>query len=1220
MKKIGTILLLLLLGLSQVLPAQSKQVFWTDVAEAAIPVPKKASVGQNIAHYRTLAFDLDQLRAYLSAAPRAGEPQAQDYAPTLYLPMPDGSMEAFAVYESPVLMPGLAVRYPEIRSFQAVSLRNAAYGGRFDYSPRGLHGVLRTPGGEVFLEPYAKGQDRYHIAYYTHEVDPSTLSAGFTCGAGNLAKTNDLEAKRKNQRPAPKNADTAVSLRTYRLALAGTSSYAAQNGGTKSSVLAAMNTAINLVNALTQRELAIRLQIIERNDTLIYLDPDTDPYVNSSDVSSLLSQNTNVITQVAGISGADFDIGHVFTGACSGTMVGVAAPRSACTVDKARGVTCFEETIDYVLRNILVHELGHQFGALHSWNNCPSFIDQRASGSAYEPGGGSTIMAYGGSCGDQNLQSANDAYFHSVSLEEIFQFTRTGAGGECPETTPTDNIEPEVSLPYESGFHIPIQTPFELTAAATDANSDTLTYCWEQYDLGPIAPLDAPGERGPLFRSFPPTPNAKRTFPRLFAILNNTTDLTEQLPSVSRTLTFRCTVRDNHPQAGGIAWTALDFQSDQTAGPFLVTHPNAAETTWEAGEFTEVTWDVANTDNDRINCRYVNILLSVDGGQTFPFVLAENAPNDGSARVTVPDAPTQNARLRIEAADNIFFNLSDADFAIAPATRPGFTLTTAPYAQQVCLPASALVQLSSASILDFQESVRLKVIDGLPAGATHSFSANPVQPGEGTSLQIDLADVSTSGRFDVTIRAVAAGVDTVFRTVTLDLVSNDFSDQQLAMPPKGTNGVGLTTDFAWTPSVHARSYDFELSNTPTFDSVIIRREGLLIDTLRPEDLRLRENTIHYWRIRPRNECGAAGFSDPATFRTEAVACEEINSTDVPQLISGSGRPTVESTIEVTADGVITDVNIPLIKGSYQPVNSLRISLISPAGTEVVLFDKNCGTTLNIRMGFDDEAPEALKCPPDDGIVFQPNNPLSVFDGENARGTWTLRFQVVETGFGGGGSIDEWQLEFCRSITPQDPFVVTNDTLPVLPANSKTIDTDYLETGDDDNGPAELQYILLRPPARGVLQIEGEILRTGDTFTQADINARMLRYLHQGDAPEYDDFTFLVDDGAGGWLPTQTFHIRMDRTATSTRERPVTGDLRFFPNPASDELWIIRPEPAGSQGMIRIYNLQGQLLMQQPADRTTERLRIDISGLTDGLYVISLQTEGWVRTGKVIVGR
>ena len=226
-----------------------------------------------------------------------------------------------------------------------------------------------------------------------------------------------------------------------------------------------------------------------------------------------------------------------------------------------------------------------------------------------------------------------------------------------------------------SGKTLPIGTPFKLTATATDADNDVLTYLWEELDLGPTGTPTATqvaGQTPPLFRSFVPTTNPTRYFPRLTNLVNNTTVLGERLPTVTRTLKFRCTVRDNHVSPigviGGVDYSALvNLNVNSASGPFLVTAPNTA-LSWTGGTSQIVTWDVANTTAAPVSCALVNIRLSLDGGLTYPVTLASSVANTGTATVSVPNLTTALARVMVEAADNYFFDISDTNFTIAPGT------------------------------------------------------------------------------------------------------------------------------------------------------------------------------------------------------------------------------------------------------------------------------------------------------------------------------------------------------------------------------------------------------------------------------------------------------------------------------------------------------------------------------------------------------------------------
>ncbi|MFN3695149.1 MAG: T9SS type A sorting domain-containing protein [Ignavibacterium sp.] len=230
----------------------------------------------------------------------------------------------------------------------------------------------------------------------------------------------------------------------------------------------------------------------------------------------------------------------------------------------------------------------------------------------------------------------------------------------------------------QGGFYIPKSTPFALTGSATDPNGDALTFSWEEFDLGPAGHPNSPSGNAPIFRVFNPTTSPTRTFPKLSSLLSNTQVIGEILPSYTRTLTFRLVARDNRPAGGGVNYAQMQFQVDGNSGPFVVTSPNT-NVSWPGLSAQTVTWNVANTNAAPVNCSNVNILLSVDGGQTYPFILASNTPNDGSETVILPDNQTNTARIKVEAVGNVFFDISNVNFTIAaaiPVELVSFTATS----------------------------------------------------------------------------------------------------------------------------------------------------------------------------------------------------------------------------------------------------------------------------------------------------------------------------------------------------------------------------------------------------------------------------------------------------------------------------------------------------------------------------------------------------------------
>ena len=669
------------LGLAAGAHAQQITPYFQADAEArgaAAVAPLAAALTQA----QALTLNDAALRAALATAPL--ENQAGAAPLELALPRPDGSVARFAVRETSVMAPELARRFPSIKTYAGVGLDDASAALRLDLTPRGFHAQVLSGGGQsYYIDPATRADTHHYLAFYRTAMNRAAVGAMPICGVEpTTAELKKMAAKVAAAARPSAAAATGSQLRTFRLALANTAEFAVFAGNTATSVMAAKVTTVNRVVGVYEKELAVRLVLIADNSRLNFLSgtgpqPPT-PYTNSNPNGELLDENQANIDAIIG--SANYDIGHVFSTAGGGlAQLGV-----VCDDDyKAQGETgtgspvgdAFD--IDYV-----AHEMGHQFGGNHPFNGTGESCGggNRNPATAWEPGSGSTIMAYAGICGSANdLQANSDPTFHTGSYEEIQAFIGSIS---CQVTTNTGNTAPVVTAPA-SGKTLPISTPFKLTASATDAENDALTYSWEELDLGPAASPSATqvaGQNVPLFRSFNPTASSTRYFPRLSNLLANTTTIGERLPTVTRALKFRCTARDEHSGPagviGGVDYSALvNLSVSSTAGPFVVTAPNTA-VTWTGGAAQVVTWNIAGTTNAPVSCATVNIRLSLDGGLTYPTVLASGVPNNGSAVVLAPSpAAATQARLMVEAADNYFFDISNTNFTIA-APAPGPTITT----------------------------------------------------------------------------------------------------------------------------------------------------------------------------------------------------------------------------------------------------------------------------------------------------------------------------------------------------------------------------------------------------------------------------------------------------------------------------------------------------------------------------------------------------------------
>ncbi len=620
---------------------------WEGVAEktALNAVP---GVWGGIRSYRILRLEQAMLKGVLATAPKEAATRAWASTSVVTIPMPDGTFQRFQFVDSPVMAPELAARFPEITTYLGQGLDDPHATVRFDWTPQGFHALVRSPSGTVIVDPYEKGKTDLYLSYYRHDVSPE--AAAWTC-------YTDDNTKSLNETPRFIAAASGSDLRVYRVAVAATGEYTQYQGGTVAQGLAAVTTAINRITGIFEQEFCIRLQLVANNNLIIYTNPATDPYTGNNN-STMLSENQSNLDSVIG--SANYDLGHVFTTAGGGvTFVGIACRNG----EKGKGASGLGSPIgDAFVVEIAAHEMGHQVGSHHTWNgtlgSCTT--DQWGSATACEPGSGSTIMAYPGLCSTDNIQGSRDYYYHAISYEKIRNYVVSGAGNGCPTILATSNNPPTVNAGPD--YTIPKETPFVLTASGSDPDGHPITYCWEEIDLGPQAPLSA-GDNGssPIFRSWSPSTSPSRTFPRLSDLLNNTTAAGEVLPTTARTLNMRCTVRDNRAGGGGVNNDDVVLTVTSSAGPFTVTSPNTA-VTW-SGTRT-VTWNVANTNAAPVNCSQVNIRLSVDGGNTYPYLLAANTPNDGSQSVTLPEVPATQARIKVEAVGNIFFDISDVNFSI----------------------------------------------------------------------------------------------------------------------------------------------------------------------------------------------------------------------------------------------------------------------------------------------------------------------------------------------------------------------------------------------------------------------------------------------------------------------------------------------------------------------------------------------------------------------------
>ncbi len=632
---------------------------WKEINAAHVPTK-----GEQLLHPN--AYKIFQLNdAYMKNLLFSLSEQPEQGA-IISLPVADGNMMDFRIWQTPVMAAELAAKYPGIKNFTAVAIDNPNIIARINYTYKGFNAMVYNGRNTYLVDPYSNVNDGYYLCYYKKDY-PHTIHE-FSCGTDDDLHKNDRLAI-NNEPPSIAWKTSGTVKRTYRLALSCTGEYAKAVDGpnpTKAGVISAMATSLARVNGILAKDLNVTLQLVNNNDQLVYLDSTTDPFSISQNKIVNGSTQTANQTNIDNVIGTlNYDIGHVF---CSGDG-GIADLEGLCDPGhEARAATgrpnpvgdAFD--VDYV-----VHEIGHQLGAEHTFNYNGSGCNPHARmNCAYEPGSGSTIMAYAGLCSGNNVQFFSDDYFHAKSLDQIT--TYISGLVLCGTTAPASNT-PSTVADISATYEVPKLTPFELEAPlASDPDGGTPTYCWEEYDLGDFGSGLVATKFGPIFRSFLPETTRWRVFPKLDSIRRNVLDYPgEKLPEVTRTMNFRLTVRDMANGEGTYNWSDNTVKLNVTdqAGPFLVQQPNSSTDYWRIGNSYTVKWDVANTNASPVSCANVDILLSLDDGQTYPYTLVTGTPNDGSEVITVPaNSYTASARVKIKGSGNVFFDISNESFII----------------------------------------------------------------------------------------------------------------------------------------------------------------------------------------------------------------------------------------------------------------------------------------------------------------------------------------------------------------------------------------------------------------------------------------------------------------------------------------------------------------------------------------------------------------------------
>ena len=990
---------------------------------------KIANKGQkdiNPTVFKVYNVDNEVIKSILWAAPLESTRVGLKESNTLiYVPMPDGTLDQFRMIEYAIGEKKLMEKFPDLKTFYGVSISNPYRVITADFTAFGFKAMISTPGeSAVFVDNYQMGDYNNKIVYYKKD---NPRRERWFCGV----KDEDFN------RSAGSNRSLLIGdckIREYRLALSVTGEYtdfyipgpspptAADSTATNIALVhSAVVTSVNRVNGVYMQELGIRCILVANNNILYYFNPTTDGYTNTNG-TTMLGQNQTKTD--ARIGTANYDIGHVFSTGGGG----VASLNSPCSAgSKARGVTgsgapvgdAFD--IDYV-----AHEMGHQFGGNHTFAgsalNCGGA--NRNNSTAFEPGSGSSIMAYAGICSPENVQNNSDATFHAISLQELKTFL-LGGGGCGQVVNPPGNTSPNVLTPA-STFNIPVSTPFALTLNATDNENNPLTYAWDQMNgvTGNVTtPPASTNIAGPMFRNIVPSTSTTRYFPNLTGILAGLTTSAsgwEVLPSVARVMNFRGVVRDFTGLFGCNSEVNMVVNTIAAAGPFSITSNNSAST-WLQGETRNITWNVAGTTANGINVAAVDVLYTTNNGSTFSTLLS-GVSNDGSQNIVVPSANTTTGRYMVKAVGNVFLDINNADITITNGS-PTYSLALDTYIKALCLGQSYVFTVTVSGFGGYSTPVNLS-LSGLPAGMTASFSNNVVIPGNTTQLTITNTS-AVSGLFSLSLDCLSGAINNVMDFTIQSLLS--VAPFSLTSPVNNATAQIPTPTFSWEAATNATSYQFQLSRKSDFSSTILNIQGLVSTSYTPVT-DLLGFSEYFWRVRAGNDCGFGPWTGAFKFETEL--CLTTTSANVPVVI-----PTIPAIVNSTMTignardkGTINDLDIKKLIGTHTYVDDLSFTLFGPNNTPSVLFwARPCNSEDNFNINFDQASlSNTTPCPPTTGVTIRPSGTgvgtLNTFNTINFRGSWKMQVQDFATD--DGGSLDTWKLRTC--ITNFCRLTVDND--------------------------------------------------------------------------------------------------------------------------------------------------------------------------------------------------
>ncbi len=976
---------------------------------------------------------------FLGAKGNYGKSSQQE----IRLPNEKGEEEIFILTPTPLLSKDLSAKYPNLKTFKGVSKSRPDVQLRMSTKLDGINAWIRINNGNHFFIQPVKGEKKLHFSYIKSKND---LTNRFFCKT--KVDVNNLKTETNSSKRLILNGQ----IRTFRIAISGTGEYTSywgddddSNGSNQEDALAAVVSTLNRVNLIFEQDLNIRLELVS-DASLLFEDSNTDPF-NGNFASEL--QNT-LDTE---IGDEGYDLGHLFD---FGEPNGDAGCVGCVCVSSKKGqgfsthpfIDIFGGTYrnDYFDLDYVGHEIGHQFGAYHTFA-----YDSEGTGVNSEPGSGSTIMGYAGITGEDDLQQHGDAYFHYHSIKNILNYVDTVSCGRAT------SIETEVfNIDAGPDYVIPIGTAYELNFNPI-TEEGSYTYAWEQLDSAEITSdnFGPYNSSGAMARSLPPSKISKRIIPNIDRILSN--NLTQEnpglnsawetVPLVGRILNWGLTVRKQKDSFNQIAQGAIKISALAASGPFVINSQNELDYLVEGGAVELIQWDVANTDLSPIGENQVIISMSTDGGNTFPITLADGVPNIGRAKVVIPNnIDTSTARIKVKAKSGIFFALNKLDFSIESRD---LVLNFDSYFQENCDSNSLRYAFNIIRKANFNDPFSLR-LNSLPSSLNVTFSKEVFSSSD-TRGFFDIEGLSNldPGNYELNLDAIYGSA---LESFNFELKQRDafFSQAILKSPLNDSQDISLNPRLEWEFNINVDSVRVQISKDFNFSTLLID-ELTSASQIQVNDLT--GATKYYWRIQRINNCGTSDFSETYSFQTNIISCIDLNASDLPKNLldaTENEEGSTFSSINVNFDSNILDVDV-LVDLTHSWVNDLSLYLEAPGGNQFLLSSSFGGEGDNYTQTiFDQESSINIE----DGTApftgrFIPVQNISSLYGTSSKGIWKLI--VIDQEKQDTGQLLEFEISFCLEglleiNSDDDSLIDEKDNCPEI-TNEDQADIDNNNIGD-----------------------------------------------------------------------------------------------------------------------------------------------------------------------------